>query len=180
MINVERVRGFEIVRKYEEEGLQLPKRATKGSAGYDFAAAKDTMIPSIWKVLSKNAGIQAMQNEEIVEENKDYLKSVLVPTGIKAYMPANEYLMLVNRSSNPMKNNLSLPNGVGIIDADYYNNEENEGEIFVQLINYGLEDYVIQKGDRIAQGIFMPYAMIDGEPNDLAERIGGFGSSGHN
>ena len=176
---MEKIRGFEVVSKYEEEGLWLPKRATKGSAGYDFAAAEDIKIPSIWNILSKNAGVEAMKNGKVVEENKSYLKSVLVPTGIKAYMPANEYLMLVNRSSNPLKNNLSLPNGVGIIDSDYYNNENNEGEIFVQLINYGVEDYVIQKGDRIAQGIFMPYATIDGEPNDLDNRIGGFGSSGH-
>src|SRR5690625_7513842 len=98
-----------------------------------------------------------MEKEEVVEENKHYLKSTLVPTGIKAYMPENEYLMLVNRSSNPLKNNLSLPNGIGIIDSDCYNNGRNEGEIFVQLINYGLDDYTVVKGDRIAQGIFTQY-----------------------
>lgn len=173
-------RGFEIVSKYQEENILLPKRATNGSAGYDLAAAAHTVIPSIWKVLSKNAGIEAMENEEVIEENKQYLKSVLVPTGIKVYMPKDEFLMLVNRSSNPLKNNLSLPNGVGIIDSDYYNNDNNEGEIFVQLINYGLDDYRIEQGDRIAQGIFMPYATIDGETNNLGSRMGGFGSSGRN
>lgn len=167
-----KVRGFEIVSKYKDNGLSLPKRATKGSAGYDLAAARDTVIPSIWKVLSTKG--------EALKENKDYLKSVLVPTGIKTYMPDDEYLMLVNRSSNPLKNNLSLPNGIGVIDSDYYNNENNEGEIFVQLINYGLEDYTIEKGDRIAQGIFTPYAIADGEPKDLSARSGGFGSSGRN
>lgn len=175
-----KIRGFEIVSKYIEKNLQLPKRATKASAGYDIAAAEAIVIPSLWNVLSKNAGIKAMESDEVVEENKNYLKSVLVPTGIKAYMPKNEFLMLVNRSSNPLKNNLSLPNGVGIIDADYYDNENNEGEIFVQLINYGLEDYRIEKGDRIAQGIFTPYGTIDGETSDLGERTGGFGSSGRN
>ena len=54
-------------------------------------------------MLSKNAGIEAMENEEVIEENKQYLKSVLVPTGIKVYMPKDEFLMLVNRSSNPLK-----------------------------------------------------------------------------
>src|SRR5699024_11705655 len=97
----------------------------------DIAAADDTVIPSIWNILSKNAGVKAMEKEEVVEENKHYLKSTLVPTGIKAYMPENEYLMLVNRSSNPLKHNLSLPNVIGIIDSDYYNNNGNEGEIIV-------------------------------------------------
>lgn len=170
MMLVNKVRGFEIVSNHKDKGLLLPKRATKGSAGYDLAAAEAIVIPSIWHVLSKNG--------KVLKENKDYLKSVLVPTGIKAYMPKNEYLMLVNRSSNPLKNNLSLPNGIGIIDSDYYNNPNNEGEIFVQLINYGLEDYTIEKGDRIAQGIFTPYATVDGESNNLGDRTGGFGSSG--
>lgn len=177
---MDKIRGFEIVSKYEGEGINQPKRATSGSAGYDLAAAVDTIIPSIWSVLSKNAGIAAMEKDQVVEENKDYLKSTLVPTGIKSYMPQEEFLMLVNRSSNPLKNQLSLPNGVGIIDADYYGNEKNEGEIFVQLINYGLEDFTIKKGDRIAQGIFMSYATVDGESNDLGKRTGGFGSSGIN
>ncbi len=159
-----KLRGFEIVNKYLNDKIILPKRATNSSAGYDFSAAKTITIPSIWKLMTKK------------EEN--ILASILVPTGIKAYMPQNEYLMLVNRSSNPLKNNLSLPNGIGIIDADYYNNENNEGEIFVQLINYGLEDYVVQKGDRIAQGIFTPYNTIDNEEVNLSKRTGGFGSTG--
>lgn len=177
---MKRNRGFQIVSQYIDHGITLPKRATRGSAGYDLAAAVDTMIPSIWNILSKNSGIEAMKNNEVIDENRNYLKSVLVPTGIKAYMPEDEFLMLVNRSSNPLKNHLSLPNGVGIIDADYYGNTNNEGEIFVQLINYGMEDYKIKKGDRIAQGIFIPYSTIDGESDDLGNRTGGFGSSGRN
>lgn len=177
---MDKVRGFEVVTKYADEGITLPKRATKGSAGYDFSAAEDITIPSIWNVLLKNNGLATMQDGDIVEENKSFLKSTLVPTGIKAYMPEDEYLMLVNRSSNPLKNNLSLPNGIGIIDSDYYGNANNEGEIFVQLVNYGLEDYTIQKGDRIAQGIFTPYQVIDEESDEFGTRIGGFGSSGKN
>lgn len=163
------IRGFEIVSKYQDKGIELPKRATRGSAGYDLAAAETITIPSIWK-------------QALAEKNgeSNILPSTLVPTGVKAYMPENEYLMLVNRSSNPLKNNLSLPNAIGIIDSDYYDNEENEGEIFVQLINYGLEDYTIQKGDRIAQGIFTPYLTMDNEPDTLNNRTGGFGSSGKN
>lgn len=177
---MEKIRGFDVVTKYKGKQIQIPRRATSGSAGYDIAAAENTVIPSIWNILSKNAGIEAMGKDSVVEENKQYLKSTLVPTGIKAYMPQNEYLMLVNRSSNPLKNNLSLPNGIGIIDSDYYNNEGNEGEIFVQLINYGLEDYTIEKGDRIAQGIFTPYYTVDDEGGNLGSRLGGFGSSGKN
>lgn len=177
---MDKVRGFEVVTKYQDKGITLPKRATKGSAGYDISAAENTSIPSIWNVLTKNNGLASMQGGEVVEENKTFLKSTLVPTGIKVYMPENEYLMLVNRSSNPLKNNLSLPNGIGIIDSDYYGNANNEGEIFVQLINYGLEDYTIQKGDRIAQGIFTPYQVIDDEQDEFETRIGGFGSSGKN
>lgn len=177
---MDKVRGFEVVTKYQDKGITLPKRATKGSAGYDFSAAESISIPSIWNVLTKNNGLASMQGGEVVEENKTFLKSTLVPTGIKVYMPENEYLMLVNRSSNPLKNNLSLPNGIGIIDSDYYGNANNEGEIFVQLINYGLEDYTIQKGDRIAQGIFTPYQIIDDESDGFETRIGGFGSSGKN
>ena len=175
-----KVRGFEIVTKYEGKSIALPKRATKGSAGYDFSAAEDITIPSIWNVLLKNNGLAAMKDGEIIGENKSFLKSTLVPTGIKAYMPEDEYLMLVNRSSNPLKNNLSLPNGIGIIDSDYYGNANNEGEIFVQLINYGLEDYTVEKGDRIAQGIFTAYQVADDESDEFETRIGGFGSSGKN
>lgn len=165
-------RGFELVTKYlDDNDMRIPKRATNHSAGYDFASAKDIKIPSIWKLVSKERTNQ-------MEDN--ILPSILVPTGIKAYMPGNEYLMLVNRSSNPLKNNLSLPNGIGIIDSDYYNNPNNEGEIFVQLINYGLEDYEIKKGERIAQGIFSPYNTIDEEEQLLNKRIGGFGSTGKN
>ncbi len=165
---MDKVRGFEIVSKYLNTEINVPQRATNSSAGYDFSAAEDRVIPSIWKLASR------VQSEEV----DNILPSILVPTGIKAYMPATEYLMLVNRSSNPLKHNLALPNGVGIIDADYYNNPNNEGEIFVQLINYGLEDYTVKKGERIAQGIFTPYYTIDGEEQITTERSGGFGSTG--
>lgn len=165
---MDKSRGFKIVSKYLHTEISLPQRATNSSAGYDFAAAEDRIIPSIWKL--------AGQVE--TEDSDNILPSILVPTGIKAYMPSNEYLMLVNRSSNPLKHNLALPNGIGIIDADYYNNSNNEGEIFVQLINYGLEDYTVKKGERIAQGIFSAYSTIDGEEQIFAERSGGFGSTG--
>lgn len=164
-IYMKKIRGFEPVSTYEKNMITMPKRATKGSAGYDLTAAVDMTVPSVFKALQSNS------------ENNP-LGSTLVPTGVKAYMPENEYLLLANRSSNPMKRQLAVPNGIGIIDSDYYNNEGNEGEIFVQLINYGLEDVHIKKGERIAQGIFTPYHTIDNEAEEHGKRTGGFGSSG--
>lgn len=173
-------RGFEIVTAYQDKAIQLPIRATHHAAGYDFEAAEDCLVPSIWKVLFKNRKLEMDQQAEsvLLEENRKHLKSTLVPTGIKAYMGEDEYLQLANRSSNPIKNQLLLPNGVGIIDADYYNNEANEGHIYFQFVNYGIKDHLIKKGDRIGQGIFMPFLKADNERASGKNRMGGFGSSG--
>ncbi|ALV22312.1 MAG: dUTP diphosphatase [Carnobacterium sp.] len=176
---MEKVRGFERVSHYETKDIQLPIRATNHAAGYDFEAAEDCLVPSIWKVLFKNKAKETLATDAVFpEENRKYLKSTLVPTGIKAYMGENEYLQLANRSSNPIKNQLLLPNGVGIIDADYYNNESNEGHIYFQFVNYGITDHLIKKGDRIGQGIFMPFLKADNERTTGQSRSGGFGSSG--
>lgn len=172
-------RGFEVVQKYKNKNIPLPKRATEGSAGYDLMAAEDTLIPSIWKVITSGNGVSHLVNSnELAEENEEFLGSTLVTTGVKVFMPKNEYLLLANRSSNPMKKRLALPNGVGVIDSDYYNNENNEGEIFVQLINYGMKDILVKKGERIAQGIFTPYLTTDENGHTFQKRTGGFGSSG--
>lgn len=162
-----RSRGFEIVSKYEGAGITLPKRATSHSAGYDFEAAADTVLPSIWNTFFKH-------NKNASPKG---ITPVLVPTGIKAYMKEDEYLQLTNRSSNPIKHFLVLPNGVGVVDADYYNNESNEGEIFFQLLNFGLKDKLIKKGDRIGQGIFLPFLKADQDESTDKTRTGGFGSS---
>ena len=76
-----------------------------------------------------------------------------------------------------MKRRVILPNSLGIIDKDYYNNDNNEGHIYVQLQNYGVKDVVIKKGDRIAQGIFTKYLLTDDDIGGISERVGGFGSS---
>ncbi|MDA5387524.1 dUTP diphosphatase [Loigolactobacillus backii] len=175
-------RGFGIVERYQGQGLTLPKRSTKHAAGYDFAAAEDFALPSIWKSGFVKLFWQLkhgtpLKDEDYVQANK-VLKPRLVPTGIKAYMQEDEVLILANRSSNPLKRGLILPNGVGVIDADYYNNDQNEGEIFFQLVNLGVRDLVIKKGERIGQGIFMPYLKSDQDDGGTAERLGGFGSSG--
>lgn len=167
-------RGFEVVSTYKEQDITLPKRATKYSAGYDFCAATEIVVPSLFKQIA----LYNQTNESTDSLDTPLLTSTLVPTGIKAYMQPSEYLLLANRSSNPMKNQLALPNGVGVVDADYYGNEKNEGEIYFQFINYGLEDYLIRKGDRIGQGIFTPYLKSDLEEDIHTIRTGGFGSSG--
>ncbi len=176
------IRGFEIVSKYSGENIVLPRRATKNAAGYDFCAAKDFILPSVWKmnfakILWNQFHQKKLTSEDYVGAQKE-LKPFLVPTGVKAYMQPNEFLLLANRSSNPLKRSLILPNGVGIVDADYYNNDSNEGEIYFQLLNFGVKDVVIKKGERIGQGIFMPFLLAEDENKPSAERAGGFGSSG--
>lgn len=103
-------------------------------------------------------------------------KPTLIPTGIKAYMLEDEKLDLYNRSSGPIKNKLVMTNGVGLIDSDYYENENNDGEIFFQFINYGKADLLIKKGDRIGQGVFTKFLKVDND-NASGERKGGHGST---
>ncbi|PWF99365.1 dUTP diphosphatase [Levilactobacillus bambusae] len=174
-------RGFEVVSKYADQQLTLPYRSTKQAAGYDFECATDTVVPSIWKLGFLRA-LHLIRHQKPLDGDKlksaqADLKPRLVSTGIKAYMQPDEVLLLVNRSSGPLKHSLVLPNGIGVIDADYYNNAANEGEIFIQLMNFGLTDRVIKKGTRIGQGIFMPYLSADAERMPQAVRSGGFGSS---
>lgn len=176
-MNVAKIRGFEKVTTFEE--INLPKRATKAAAGYDFEAASDVVIPSIWKSGIATALKVALKKEEtfLDEEMVKQVKPVLVPTGVKAYMGEEEFLQLCNRSSNPLKNFLLLGNGVGVIDSDYYNNENNEGHIMFQFLNFGLREVTIKKGERVGQGIFLPFLKAD-EDSATTERQGGFGSSG--
>ena len=151
---MEKVRGFEIAKGFENKGINLPVRKTKYSAGYDVEAAEDITIPSF----------------------KLGMKPTLVKTGIKVYMLENEYLMLTNRSSNPGKKGLILANSVGIVDKDYYENIDNDGHIMFAFYNIKDEDIEIKKGDRIGQDIFMPFLIADND-NANSERIGGFGST---
>ena len=151
---MEKVRGFEIAKGFEDKQINLPVRKTKYSAGYDIEAAEDTVIPSF----------------------KKQMAPTLIKTGIKAYMQDDEFLALYNRSSNPKKKGLILANSVGIIDKDYYGNPDNDGHIMFAFYNIKEEDVVIKKGEAIGQGIFQKFFAID---NDSAEgeRVGGFGST---
>lgn len=149
-----RQRGFEVVKGYEDKEINLPVRKTKFSAGYDFEAGEDTVVPSFKK-----------------GDNP-----TLIKTGIKAYMLDDEMLCLYNRSSNPKKKGLILANSVGIVDKDYYGNQDNDGHIMFAFYNIKDEDVVIKKGEAIGQGIFEKYLKADDDSTN-EERISGFGST---
>ena len=151
---MEKVRGFEIAKGFEDKGINLPVRKTKYSAGYDIEAAEDIIIPVF----------------------KPGQKPTLVKTGLKAYMQDDEYLMLCNRSSNPKKKGLILANSVGIVDADYYENPDNDGHFMFAYYNFFDHDVEIKKGEVIGQAIFMKYLTVDND-NAEGERTGGFGST---
>ena len=104
--------------------------------------------------------------------------SVLIWTNIKAYMADNEVLQLHVRSSVGIKKGLMLKNVTGIVDSDYYGNESNDGNIGLALYNTGDEAVVIQKGNRLVQGIFTKYLTVDNDTFLKDERTGGIGSSG--
>lgn len=151
---MEKKRGFEIAKGFENAGINLPVRKTKYSAGYDIEAAEDTIIPSF----------------------KKGMKPTLVKTGVKAYMLEDEVLILANRSSNPGKKGLILANSIGVIDSDYYGNPDNDGHIMFAFFNIKDEDIEIKKGDAIGQGIFQKFLTVD-EDTAEGERVGGFGST---
>ena len=172
---------FEIVSKYSDAGLSLPERKTRASAGYDFQVAEDIIIPSYQKLIYNLVDYADPSGERTLEEismltKASKAKPTLVPTGIKCEMPEDMYLELSVRSSCPLKHWLILANGVGIIDADYYNNPDNEGHIYFQMINLSPFDIILHKGDIIGQGIFHKYYTVD-DDNAQGERIGGFGST---
>lgn len=149
-----KIRGFEIAKGYEEnQHVVLPHRKTKGSAGYDL---------TIVEAITLEPGARG-----------------LAKTGLKAYMQDNEVLEVYIRSSIGMKQGVWLPNSVGIIDADYYGNSDNDGHIMIALYNSTEQAITFQAGDRLAQAIFKTYLTIDGEDDQYFKtRTGGFGSTG--
>lgn len=172
---------FEIVSRYANSNINLPKRATANAAGYDFEIAEDCMLPSYASLMDimKTYHSSSMTLDEMAEYTKEiYVRPTLVPTGIKCQLEPWEYLELSVRSSLPLKHWIILANGVGIVDADYYNNKSNEGEIYFQLINLSPFNIYLKKGDRIGQGIIKTYGLVEGDEYEKgAKRVGGFGSS---
>ena len=151
---MEKKRGFEIAKGFEDKGIRLPVRKTKYSAGYDIEAAEDCVIPPF----------------------KKGDKPTLVKTGLKVFMEDDDMLLLYNRSSNPGKRGIVMANSVGVIDKDYYGNPDNDGHFMFAFFNIRDEDTIIKKGDVIGQAIFQKYLTVDDDTAN-GERIGGFGST---
>ena len=123
-------RKFSFVKRMKDTSdLKLPERSTKKSAGYDFYAIEDVEIPPYQ-----------------IGDNP-----FMVATGVKAEMEDDEFLMLVNRSSNPKKKKLVMASSVGIVDCDYYGNEDNDGEMFFGFYNLSKDTILISKGDKLGQ-----------------------------
>ena len=132
--------------------IKIPKRATKYSAGYDIYSVYDfELAPG---------------------------QTILLPTGIKVELDPDKYLLIVPRSGQGFKFKVQLYNTCGVIDSDYYNNEKNEGHIWVKLYNDSPEGKTlsVNKGDAICQGIISQYFVVDDDKSDK-ERVGGFGST---
>lgn len=181
---------FEKVSKFADVNINIPQRKTAQSAGYDFEVAADIVVPSytshhdaMWREFADaiptedGVEIRALTLDEMAALTKTLkAKPTLVSTGMKCQLEPDTYLELSVRSSCPLKYWLILANGVGIIDADYYNNPDNEGEIFFQLINLSPYDIHLKKGDIIGQGIIKHYLTTEDDAAS-GQRLGGFGST---
>lgn len=143
-------RKFEKICKYKDVEVKLPQRSTKNSAGYDFFCLAHQTLPPF--------------------------KATLVKTGVKAKFPEDEVLLLFNRSSNPTKKNLILLNGVGVVDSDYFSNQDNDGEIGFMFYNMSHDYIFLEKGDKLGQGVFVKFNVTDDDAAD-GQRSGGFGST---
>ena len=173
---------FEKVSRFKDLSIALPQRGTTEAAGYDLFVAEETIIPP-YKELLHNMEISGNEYGTIytLEQMKQLTKTTgckptLVSIGMKCQLEPHTYLKIVPRSSTPLKYWLVIVNGEGIIDADYFNNPQNEGEIFLQLINLSPFPIKLQVGDCIAQGIICNYGLtINDKPTAIRE--GGFGST---
>lgn len=173
---------FEKVMKYADADFPLPSRKTAQSAGYDMVVAEDICIPPYNQILNNltlaNGEVnKAFSLDELAALTKSTkAKPTLVSTGVKCQLDAGTYLELSVRSSTPLKYWLIMANSVGIIDADYYNNPDNEGEIFFQMINLSPYPIELKKGDVIGQGIIKSFNTVEDDAATGA-RKGGFGST---
>ena len=173
---------FEKVSRFADADFNLPVRKTKNSAGYDFEVAEDICIPTWTSQLMALAKATPQPKEpysldELAALTKQTkAKPTLVSTGVKCHLKEGYYLELSVRSSTPLKYWIILANSVGIIDADYCDNPDNEGEIFFQVINMSPFDIYLKKGDIIGQGIIKKYEVTD-DDKAIGERQGGFGST---
>lgn len=113
------------------KSVKIPQRDSNATAGYDICLLNDITL----------------KRGEIIK----------LPTGLKCFFEKDEVLLLVVRSSMGFKYNIRLCNQVGVIDADYYNNQDNEGHIWIRVQNEGNKDVYLKRGEAIVQGIFLKY-----------------------
>lgn len=133
-----------------DTSLPLPVYATAGSVGFDLVCR---------------------ENIEILPR-----QITLIPGNVIVQIPAGYFLLLTLRSSTPRRKNLLIPHGVGIIDQDYCGEGD---ELKVQVLNFGQEAVQVKKGERIAQGLFLPVMRVEWEEVDeIGPGRGGFGSTG--
>ena len=126
------------------DSYKLPIRGSVAAAGYDFVLINDLKIVP----------------NQIVK----------IPTGVKSYFENDEVLLLIVRSSIGFKYNIRLVNQVGVIDADYYDNKDNEGHIFAKIQNEGTETVEFKAGDAVVQGIFLKYLKTKSDNNLKIDR----------
>ena len=140
---------FEKVKRMKED-IKLPERSTLNSAGYDFFALEDIIF-----------------NPQTITR---------VFTGVKCELMPNQVLIIANRSSNPTNKGLILTSGIGVVDADYYGNPDNDGEIAFEFYNMLNEDVVIKKGEKLGQGIILKFDKTEDDyiSNPYKTRTGGF------
>ena len=141
---------FEKVKRIEED-IKLPERSTLNSAGYDFFAIEDIIF-----------------NPKTITR---------VFTGVKCELMPNQVLILANRSSNPSKKGLVLLNGIGVIDADYYGNPDNDGEIAFEFYNMLDKVVEIKKGEKLGQGLILKFDKVEDDYTTNIRRSG-WGSTG--
>ena len=147
MINSNLWRRFSL-REFEKISFEQFKKDVKD----DIELYNEYSLPQRDSVYT--AGYDIYLLEELTIKPGERKK---VPTGIKSYFDKEEVLLLVVRSSMGFKYNIRLCNQVGVIDADYYNNKDNEGHIWLMIQNEGEEEYNFKRGEAIVQGLFMKY-----------------------
>jgi len=134
-----------------DSAVALPQYQTSGAAGFDLASSAHMTV----------------QPGEVA----------LVPTGLVIEVPAGHFLGIFARSSTPLKRGLMVANGVGIVDSDYCGTTD---EIRIEVVNFTAKPVTVHRGDRLAQGVILPYARADWHETEAPSRParGGFGATG--
>ena len=140
--------GFHRVMTPEE--IPMPRRATRGSAGYDIICPVAARI---------GPG-----------------ETAVIPTGLRAFIEPGWVLIICPRSSMGRRYGMRLANTIGVVDSDYVQ-ADNEGHILLAVVNGGAAPLVLNPGDRVCQGIFLPFGIAE-EAEVTAQRRGGYGSTG--